>query len=94
MLTKPTDKYLVVFSRENSGHPKPGCATAKNCVLRKYANAGGLTTQQIADLKFITYSDMLGKDADGSTPLVGKVNMQAYAKWLKENYNLTIETAP
>jgi hypothetical protein len=67
---------------------------ADQCVLRKDADPGGLTTQQIEDLKFINYSDTLGKDADGSTPLVGTVNMEAYVKWLKENYNLTIATAP
>ncbi len=67
---------------------------ADNCTLRKDSNPGGLTTQQIADLKLITYDDTLGKDADGSTPIDGTVNMEAYVKWLKKNYQLTIITAP
>jgi hypothetical protein len=67
-------------------------AWANNCTLRKNSSPGGLTTQQIADLDFITYSGSLGKDADGSTPIVGTVNMETYAKWLKANYNLTIAT--
>ena len=64
---------------------------ASNCTLRKNSSPGGLTTQQIADLGFITYNN-LGKDADGSTPIVGTVNMETYAQWLKANYNLTIAT--
>ncbi|TBO32928.1 hypothetical protein EYS42_07135 [Aquabacterium lacunae] len=63
---------------------------ATNCTLRKNSNPGGLTTKQIADQGFITYSDKLGKDADGSTPIDGTVNMEKYAKWLKDNYNLTV----
>ena len=35
-----------------------------------------------------------GKDADGSTPIVGTVNMEKYAQWLKANYKLTLATAP
>ncbi|MBP8149483.1 MAG: hypothetical protein KAY21_07170 [Limnohabitans sp.] len=84
----------MYFQAKIQAIQKPGCAIANNCVLRKYAFVGGLTTQQIADLKFITYSDTLGKDGDGSTPLVGTVNMEAYAKWLKENYQLSIGTTP
>ena len=63
---------------------------ADNCTLRKNAKPGGLTTQQIADLKFITYDKNLGLDADGSTPIDGTVDMKKYAEWLKNNYNLTI----
>ncbi len=58
--------------------------------MRKNAKPGGLTTQQIADLKFITYDKKLGLDADGSTPIDGTVDMKKYAEWLKNNYNLTI----
>lgn len=32
------------------------------------------------------------KDADGSTPIVGTVNMEKYAQWLKTNYKLTIQS--
>jgi hypothetical protein len=64
---------------------------ADNCTLRKDSTPGGLTTKQIADLSFITYRDDLGKDADGSTPIDGTVNMEKYAKWLKANYGLSVQ---
>jgi len=63
---------------------------AADCTLRKKSSPGGLTTKQIADLGFISYSSGLGNDADGSTPIIGTVNMEEYAKWLKSNYDLTI----
>jgi hypothetical protein len=63
---------------------------AADYTLRKNSNPGGLTTQQIASLGFISYSIGLGTDADGSTPIDGTVNMEEYAKWLKENYGLDI----
>lgn len=66
---------------------------ADNCTLRKNAKPGGLSTQQIADLKFITYDKNLGLDADGSTPIDGTVDMKKYSEWLKNNYNLTINAA-
>ena len=77
--------------RQHQQRPGYNEAWVDNCTLRKDSNPGGLTTQQIADLGFITYRDDLGKDADGSTPIDGTVNMEKYEQWLKANYGLTVQ---
>ena len=69
-------------------------AWASNCVLRKNATPGGLTTKQIADLGFIKARATPGTDADGSTPIIGDINMEEYAKWLKANYGFDMAVGP
>ena len=69
-------------------------AWADNCVLRKNATPGGLTTKQIADLGFIKARATPGTDADGSTPIIGDINMEEYAKWLKANYGFDMAVGP
>jgi hypothetical protein len=62
---------------------------ASSCSSRRTANFGGLTQAKSLDFIHYTY-DQLRMDADGSSRIVGDVNMQKYLEWLQTNYGLAM----
>jgi hypothetical protein len=63
---------------------------ADNCQKQKQATPGGMTWRQTQTGNFISLYPKPTMDADGSSKIVGKVNMKEYAAWLKKNYGLDI----
>jgi ParB-like nuclease domain len=85
----------VLHDKSNGTENSDYCLRANNqswttgCRSRRETNFGGLTQTQSFDM--ITYTHTLRRvDADGSSAIVGDVNMQKYSEWLQRNYNLTI----
>jgi len=61
---------------------------ATNCEKQKEANVGGMTWAQTSMFVDIYPNPQL--DADGASKIIGSVNMEEYAKWLKQNYGFDI----
>jgi RHS repeat-associated protein len=64
---------------------------ATNCQKQRVATPGGMTWSQTAS--FINIYSMPLKDADGTSRIVGQVNMEEYNAWLKENYGFELQVA-
>ena len=58
------------------------------CAHRRVAKVEGMTYTE--SQRFVKYRDRLGYDKDGSSTITGDIDMKEYAKWLKENYKLTV----
>ncbi|MDI1260159.1 DUF2235 domain-containing protein [Aquabacterium sp.] len=84
----------VVHDKNTDGGDRDFCLRvnnekwADNCQKQSVANVGGLDTSQAK--AFIALRAKPGMDADKESPITGDVDMEAYAKWLKENYQLDI----
>lgn len=61
---------------------------ANNCQKQKVANVGGMTWSQTNMFRYSYLNPQL--DADGVSKITGYVNMEGYAKWLKQNYGFDI----
>ena len=61
---------------------------ASNCQKQKVANVGGMNWAQTAMFRYSYLTPQL--DADGVSKITGYVNMEGYAKWLKQNYGFDI----
>lgn len=92
-ITEPVlhDKSLT----ESGGIPEdsPFCLKKNNektgeCTHRRVAKIEGMTHAE--SQRFIKYRDRPGFDRDGSSTITGDIDMKEYAKWLKENYKLTV----
>ena len=64
-------------------------AIATNCQKQKVANVGGMNWAQTSMYRYSYLNPLL--DADGVSKITGYVNMEGYAKWLKQNYDFTIQ---
>jgi RHS repeat-associated protein len=90
----------VVHDKSNGTEDSAFCLRVNNeiwadeCTSRRTASPGGLTATQALDLGFIANRSTPGMDADGESRITGDVNMEEYAKWLKENYHLIITVGP
>jgi hypothetical protein len=63
---------------------------ANNCQKQKQATPGGMIWKQTQAGNFISRYPQPTIDADGSSMIVGIVNMKEYAAWLKKNYGLDV----
>jgi RHS repeat-associated protein len=63
---------------------------ADKCEKQKQATPGGMTWRQTQTGNLISRYSQPVLDADGSSNIVGRVNMEAYAAWLKKNYGLDV----
>ncbi len=63
---------------------------ADRCKPQKQATPGGMTWSQTKSNNFINLYPESTMDADGSSKIVGAVNMKEYAAWLKQHYGLDI----
>lgn len=61
---------------------------ANNCQKQKVANVGGMNWAQTSMFRSSYLNPQL--DADGVSKITGYVNMEGYAKWLKQNYGLDV----
>lgn len=59
-----------------------------DCIYRRVAEIEGLTHAE--SQKFIKYRDRPGFDRDGVSAITGDIDIREYAKWLQENYGLTV----
>jgi RHS repeat-associated protein len=93
MVTEPVlhDKSLT----QSGGIPEDSlfCLKKNNektgeCTHRRVAEIEGMTHAE--SQRFIKYRDRPGFDRDGSSTITGDIDMKEYAKWLKENYGLTV----
>jgi hypothetical protein len=84
----------VLHDKSNGGGDRNFCLRANNeawvtdCQKQRVATPGGMSWNQTA-----RYIDIYAKstmDADGSSRIVGEINMEEYAKWLNKNYGLDI----
>lgn len=62
---------------------------ANNCQEQKAAMPGGMTWSQTNMFRYSYLNPQL--DADGVSKITGYVNMEGYAKWLKQNYGFTVQ---
>jgi RHS repeat-associated protein len=63
---------------------------ATNCQKQKKATPGGMTWSQTQADHLISLYSKPTLDADGSSKIVGIVNMKEYAAWLKQHYGLDV----
>lgn len=61
---------------------------ANNCQKQKVANVGGMNWAQTSMYRYSYVNPKL--DADGVSKITSYVNMEGYAKWLKQNYGFDI----
>ncbi len=66
-------------------------AWVTNCQKQRDATPGGMTWSQTQTGNFINMYAQSTMDADGSSKIVGAINMKEYAAWLKQNYGLDIQ---
>jgi len=66
-------------------------AWVTNCQPQKQATPGGITWSQTQTGNFIDMYAQSTMDADGSSKIVGGINMKEYAAWLKQSYGLDIQ---
>ena len=65
----------------------------KRCHTRYQHNAQGqLSAISLPSGHWLRHTRNGQGQVVGTTPIIGTVNMEAYAQWLKDNYNLTIAT--
>jgi RHS repeat-associated protein len=64
---------------------------ADNCQKQKQATPGGMTWSQTQTGHLISLYPKPTMDADGSSAIVGIVNMKEYAAWLKQHYGLAVQ---
>jgi RHS repeat-associated protein len=64
---------------------------ADNCQKQKQATPGGMTWSQTQTGHLISLYPKPTMDADGSSAIVGIVNMKEYAAWLKQHYGLDVQ---
>jgi RHS repeat-associated protein len=64
---------------------------ADNCLPQKSAKPGGMTWGDTQAGHLISRYPKPTMDADGSSAIVGLVNMKAYAAWLKQHYGLDVQ---
>jgi RHS repeat-associated protein len=85
----------VIHDKSNDTEDRDVClrvnneAWADNCIGQRVANPGGLSTQE--SRQFISRWMQSAVDGDGNSRIIGKVNMDEYAKWLKYNYDLEVQ---
>jgi hypothetical protein len=85
----------VLHDKSNGANDRDFClctnneAWADNCQKQKQATPGGMGWNQTTS--YINLYSQSTMDADGSSRIVGEVNMKEYAKWLKQNYGLDIQ---
>ena len=65
-------------------------AWADKCVKQKVADYGPGSLRHADTAPFITPWSELGTDADGVSRIVGTVNMEEYAQWLKQHYGIDV----
>lgn len=64
---------------------------ADKCQKQKQATPGGMTWSQTQTGNLISLYSTPTIDADGSSQIVGKVNMKEYSAWLKKNYGFDVQ---
>jgi RHS repeat-associated protein len=64
---------------------------ADNCQKQKQATPGGMTWSQTQTGHLISLYPKPTMDADGSSAIVGIINMREYAAWLKQHYGLEVQ---
>ena len=92
IVTNPVlhDKSTGLFDRDFCLR-KNNEAWVTNCQKQKQATPGGMTWSQTQTGNFINLYSQSTMDADGSSKIVGEVNMKEYAAWLKQNYGIDIQ---
>jgi hypothetical protein len=84
----------VLHDKSNGTEDRDVClrannqAIATNCQKQKVANVGGMNWAQTSMYRYSYLNPQL--DADGVSKITGYVNMEGYAKWLKQNYGFDI----
>ncbi len=87
----------VLHDKSNGSGDRNFCLRANNkawtisCQKQRQATPGGMNWSQTA-----SYIDLYAQatmDADGSSKIVGAVNMEEYGKWLKQYYGFDILSA-
>ena len=85
----------VLHDKSNGTEDRDVClrannqAIATNCQKQKVANVGGMNWAQTSMYRYSYLNPQL--DADGVSKITGYVNMEGYAKWLKQYYGFTIQ---
>ncbi|OYW39248.1 MAG: hypothetical protein B7Z35_04745 [Hydrogenophilales bacterium 12-61-10] len=84
----------VLHDKSNGTEDRDRCLRANNevwanhCQKQKVATPGGMNWAQSAMFRYSYLNPQL--DADGVSKITGYVNMEGYAKWLKQNYGFDI----
>jgi RHS repeat-associated protein len=85
-----------VLHDKSSGSDRDFCLRANNeawvtnCQKQRDATPGGMTWSQTQTDNLISLYPQSTMDADGSSKIVGEVNMKEYSTWLQQNYGLDI----
>ena len=96
-MNAPPDTIIanpVLHDKSNGTEDRDRCLRANNevwannCQKQKVATPGGMNWAQSAMFRYSYLNPQL--DADGVSKITGYVNMQGYAKWLKQNYGFDI----
>jgi hypothetical protein len=87
----------VLHDKSNDTEDRAFClrgnneAWATNCRQQRTAAPGGITITTRHSRDFISRWTEWGLDADGTSRIVGEVNMERYAAWLRDNYDFRID---
>ncbi len=87
----------VLHDKSNGSGDRDFClranheAWASNCQKQRQASPGGMNWSQTAS--YVNFYAEATMDADGSSRIVGEVNMEEYGAWLKQNYGFELLSA-